>query len=131
MRNAARELDDLEPALHFAACVGQHLAVLAHDAPRKLVGVGVHQLAELEQDRRPLAERALAPRDRRFFRDGDGVIDVGDGRESNASSRRAGSRIVDGTPAVGVALECFAADPMVDRGGRAGVRRLSRWRRAK
>ena len=48
MRNAARELDDLEAALHFAFRVRKHLAMLAYDAPRDVVGVAIDQITKLE-----------------------------------------------------------------------------------
>src|SRR6185369_6419702 len=124
VRDAAGEFDDLEAALHLAARVRQHLAVLAHDAPGELLDVLGDELAELEQDRRALPQRGPAPRDRRFLGDGDGAIDVGNRGEANPPGRRAGGRVVYRTPTLGVALEWFAANPVGYGGGRS-VRRLS------
>ena len=45
----AGELDHLEAAVHLAARVGEHLAVLARDQRGELVAVGVDELAEREQ----------------------------------------------------------------------------------
>src|SRR5213079_954896 len=62
LADAARELDDLEPALHLAAGVVERLAVLARDDAGELVAVGVDELAEGEQHRRALRHRRAAPR---------------------------------------------------------------------
>ena len=61
MRDAARELDVLEPAGDLAPRVVEHLAVLARDDRRQVVAVGVDQLAQAEQHSGAAAQRRRAP----------------------------------------------------------------------
>ena len=49
LRDAARELDVLDPACDFAERVGVHLAVLGRDDRGELLAVAVEELAEPEQ----------------------------------------------------------------------------------
>ena len=50
MGDTAGELDDFQPAAHFAQRVGHHLAVLGGDDLRQLTLAFVEQLTEREQD---------------------------------------------------------------------------------
>lgn len=50
MGNTAGELHHLDAALHFAARVGEHLAVLGGDERREVGRPRLEQLAEAEQD---------------------------------------------------------------------------------
>ena len=61
LADPAGELDDLEAALHLAARVVEHLAVLARDDAGEVVAVAVDQLAEAEQHRRAAADRGRRP----------------------------------------------------------------------
>ena len=66
----AGELDHLEAALHLAAGVGEHLAVLVRDDRGQLVDARVDQLAEREQHLGPAGQRGLrtSPRTRPWRR---------------------------------------------------------------
>ena len=72
MRDAAGELDHLEPALDVALGVGEGLAVLGRQEPREIVVLGLDQLEELEHHARaalrigggPAREGGLRVRDR-------------------------------------------------------------------
>jgi hypothetical protein len=75
LRDAAGELDDLQPALHLAQRIGQGLAVLGGEQAGDVGLVLLDQIAELEHHpgaalrrRRPSRSgglRRLPPRDRR------------------------------------------------------------------
>ena len=67
LRNAARELDDLEPARELAFGVGEHLAVLARDQRGQLVEVRVEQLLEAEHARARASAAACRPSRQRCF----------------------------------------------------------------
>ncbi len=80
MRYAAGELDDLLAAADLAQRVGDDLAVLAGDDLGQLVLARVEQLAEVEQDRRALGQRGVAPGGERGggrVDDRAGVLDAG------------------------------------------------------
>src|SRR5260370_7552241 len=61
MRNAARELDDLETARDLAESIGQHLAVLGGEDARDVLAMLVEQLAHAKQDLRAPRQRGRAP----------------------------------------------------------------------
>ena len=61
LRNAARELDDLEAARQLAVRVGEHLAVLARDERGELVEVRVEQLLEAEHHAGPFQRARVGP----------------------------------------------------------------------
>ena len=48
MRDAARELDDLEAARHFTSRIGEHLAMLGGDEGGEFVGMLFDKVAKLE-----------------------------------------------------------------------------------
>src|SRR6185503_16293907 len=91
MRNAARELDDLDAARELALRVGEHLAMLARDERRDLVEALVEQLLELEQDARAFERRSVGPARECSLGGRDGSRDggfVGETRVCNRLSRR-------------------------------------------
>ena len=61
MREAAAELDHLEPARHLAHRVGEHLAVLGGQELRDLLALLVEELADREEELGALRERERAP----------------------------------------------------------------------
>ena len=61
-RDAAGELDHLEPARDLAHRVGEHLAVLGGEDPREVLSVRVEELADREEELGALRERRRAPR---------------------------------------------------------------------
>ena len=73
--HAAGELDDLKPARHLAAGVGEHLAVLAGDEAGEVVAAGVDELPEREHDLRAARERCAAPLGGGRRRGVDGAVD--------------------------------------------------------
>src|ERR687896_693471 len=95
MRDAANELDDLYPALDLAARVAEHLAMLAGDEARELVGVLFEELAEPEHHAGTLERRGRRPRRERTQRIRDRALDVGARRVRRACGDGAGRRIVD------------------------------------
>ena len=61
MRNAARELHDLQPAGHLTARIREHFAVLAGNQRSELIDMRVEQCLEPEHDARALQRRRLCP----------------------------------------------------------------------
>lgn len=61
MRNAAREVNDFETALHLTECIAQHFAVFARDDTRQLVAVCVDQLTEAEHHAGAFERRRTPP----------------------------------------------------------------------
>ena len=66
VRDAAAELDHLEPARHLAERVREHLAVLGVRMLRDLLAPRVEELANREEELGPLRERQRAPRRERL-----------------------------------------------------------------
>ncbi len=77
MRDAAGELDHLEPAHQRAARVRQHLAVLGGDHRGQLVGVLLDQLLELEHDAGTAQRRRGGPAGEGLARGRDRRVDLG------------------------------------------------------
>src|SRR5580765_7845761 len=98
MRDAARELDDLEPARHFAGRVARDLAVLARDDRGERLAVALDQLLELEHDARTTHGRDRGPRRLRGLRARDGAIDVRLARERDARLHAPERRVVHVAP---------------------------------
>ena len=118
IRNAARELDDLDAAHHFALRVREHLAVLTRDDLGEFVVMFVEQFLELEQHARALDRRGFAPCGKRGFRGGDRRIDLGDARERHPRRNRARRRIEHVAEAAARAFDLLAADEMRQRARR-------------
>ena len=112
-RDPAGVLDHLEPALHLAERVGEHLAVLRGEDPRDLLAVRVHQLADAEDQLGALRERDRAPGREGLLRGRDRAVDLLDGREVDLAGLLAGGRVVDGAAAPGLALGRSPADPVI------------------
>ena len=78
VRDAAGELDVLEPAGDLAERVGEHLAVLGGEQRGDLLAVGVDQLAQVEHHLGPPRQVRGPPRRERRLGGGDGGVDLGD-----------------------------------------------------
>ena len=72
VRDAAGKFHHLDAAGQFAACIRQHLAVLAGDGHRDVIGIGLEQLFELEQDAGAVQRRGGRPPGKGRLRRGDG-----------------------------------------------------------
>ena len=83
MRDAAGELDHLEPALDVAAGVGDHLAVLGGEQVGELVHVRLDQRLELEHHPRAALRVGRRPGGLRLLRGGDGRLEIGRGAEAH------------------------------------------------
>ena len=77
LRNAGRELDHLEAALHLALRVRQHLPVLAGDDGGQLGLIALEQLAESVEDASPAQRRRGRPCGKRGRGRIDRPLDVG------------------------------------------------------
>ena len=75
-RDPAGVLDHLEPALHLALRVREHLAVLVGEDRRDLAEPVVDELADAEQELLPARERDLAPGRERLLRGRDRAADL-------------------------------------------------------
>ena len=93
LRDPARELHHLEPSLHLATGVGEHLSVLAHDRAGELVRMPTDELPEPEQDVGARSERGSAPLLERPFRRRHRPIDVGGARQRDLSGRDTRRRV--------------------------------------
>ena len=127
VRDAARELDDLEPARDLAERVGRHLAVLGGEERRDVLAMLVDQLADAEQDLgAPRRATSRATRGNAAFAAATACVDLLDGREVDRAGLPAGRRVVDRAAAAGRPGDCHPADPVVDRldGGRRLLQRV-------
>ena len=95
LRDPADVLDDLDPALHLAVRVGQHLAVLGREEAREVVAVLVEELVDAEEELGALREREVAPRRMRVRRRRDRAVDLLDGGERDLAGLLARRRVVD------------------------------------
>ena len=109
-------LDDLEPARHFAQCVREDFAVLANEDLGHVVPPLVEQLADAEEELRPLGQRGAAPGGEGFARGLDGGVNLLDAREVDGPGLAAGRRVVDRAAAAGTALHPASPDPVRDPG---------------
>ena len=114
MRDAARELHDLETPLHLPARVGEHLAMFVHDETCKIIRVLTYELAKGKENSRALVEARAAPAFESIQCRGDGSVDVRRGRERNLGGRFASRRIVNRAGAIGAAVVAHAGDPVVE-----------------
>ena len=113
-RDPARVLDHLEPALHLALRVGQHLAVLVREDGRDVAEPVVDELADPEHQLRSARERDLAPGRERLLRGRDRLANLLDGGEIDLARLDSERRVVDGAAAAGRAQSRLAADPVAD-----------------
>ena len=113
-RDATGVLDHLEPALHLADRVGEHLPVLGREDPRDLLALRVNELADAEHDLRAPRERDGAPALERHPGIRDGLADLLDRREIDLTGLRPDRRVVDGAASPRLAGNALAADPMAD-----------------
>jgi hypothetical protein len=77
VRDAAAELDHLEPALDIALRVRDHLAVLGRQQPREFVHVRFDQPLELEHHARTALRVGRRPARLRLVRGGDRSVEIG------------------------------------------------------
>ena len=110
VRDAAGELDHLQPALDVAARVGQHLAVLAGEHGRQLVHPRLDQPLECEHHPRAPLGVHRAPGRLRALRGLNRGVDVGDGGEVDAGLDGPGVGVEDiaeacGGPGLGAAVD--------------------------
>ena len=108
-------LDDLDPALHLAVRVGEHLAVLCRQEAREVVAVLVDELVDAEEELRALRERPVAPRRVGGRRRRDRAVELLDRREGDLARLLARRRVVDGAIPAGLAPDALSADPVADR----------------
>ena len=95
MRNAARELDDLEAARHFAARIGKHLAMLRGDERGEFIGMLFDEVAELEHHAGAGEGRGRGPFGERIGRSFHGGVDIGRVAHTNFSRELTGRGIED------------------------------------
>ncbi len=114
LRDAARELDVLEPASHLAQGVGGHLAMLRGEVRRDVRSVGVHEVPDAEHDLGPLRERRRAPAGKGSLCGADGGVHLLGRGEINLAGELARCRVVDGALATRTTGDRLAADPVMD-----------------
>ncbi len=95
VRDAAGELDHLQPALHLAHRIGQRLAVLLGDELRERLLVLLQQREELLHHARAAQRRRVAPGGQRGLRGLHGRVDLGGVRERHALGDGAGRGVGD------------------------------------
>ncbi len=110
----AGKFDDLDTAHHLAACVGQHLAVLAANDLRQFILVLVQQLLELEHHPRTAQRGLLGPgRKRRLGRRNRFIHGLHAGQR-NARLDRADCRIEDIAVTLALARVQVSVDVVAD-----------------
>ena len=114
LRDAARELDALQRALHLAARVGQRLAVLRGDDGGQLGLVADDRLPHGEQHMGALADRRVAPSALGLDRHRDGGVDLLDRGQVDLGRHLPGGRVVDGGGAPGGAWCGATGDDVTD-----------------
>ena len=95
VRDAARELEVLDPAGDLAEGVRRDLAVLGGQVRRELLAARLDEVPDLEQDVGPLRERRRAPGREGRLRRGDGGADLIGRGEVDLAGDPAGRRVVD------------------------------------
>jgi hypothetical protein len=113
-RQAAAELDHLEPARDLPPRVREDLAVLGGEDPRDVVATVVHELADPEQRLGSARERDRAPGGEGLPRGGDGGVDLLHAREVDGARLLPGRRVVDGAAPAGGTGHRLPPDPVVD-----------------
>ena len=114
LRDAAAVLDHLEPALHLAHRVGEHLPVLGGEEPREVLAVLGDELADAEEHLGAARERDRPPGGERLLRRRDGGVDLLERGEVDRAGLLAGRRVVDRAAAARLPGDRPAADPVVD-----------------
>ena len=105
VRDAGRELDDLEAAGDLAHRIREHLAVLRREDARELFRALVEQLAEPEDDPLALREGGVRPGGEGGLGRGDGDVHVADRGEAHLLLHGAASGVVYGGGARRFAFE--------------------------
>ena len=114
VRDAAGELDHLEPALNVALGIGEGLAVLGGEQPREAVELLLHQLEELEQHPRAPLRVGRGPGRLRRVGVGDRMLHLSFAGEGHLRLHLAGIGIEHVAAAAGCARDGLAADEMAD-----------------
>ena len=114
LRNPAAVLDHLETARDLSQRIGKNLAVLGGQDPRNVLAALIDEVANAEEDRRPLRQRHRAPRRKRLLRRLDGPVDLLDRRKVDGARLHAPGRVVDRPAAPRRAFDDAAADPVAD-----------------
>jgi len=120
MRDAAGELDNLQPALNVALGVGDHLAVFGRQEMRDLVHVLLDQRLERKHDAGAALRIRGGPSRERFRGGLHGCIDGFGGRERDLRLHRARVGIKNLAFACAV-IEGFRLDEMGDRAHENGA----------
>ena len=127
VRDAAGELDDLEPADHLAARIRQHLAVLERDEPCDLIEVRLDERLESEHDARALQGRRRGPRRQRAPCGRDRRRRLRRARERELRSHLAGRRVENATLPAGLTGDELPVDEMAQQRLRPGRRARRRF----
>ena len=114
VRDAAGELDHLQPALDVALGVGEGLAVLGRQQPGKVVVFGLDQFQELEHDAGAALRIGGGPGRLRCRGIGDGLLDLGFAGEGDLGLHLSGVGIEHVAAPAGAALDLLAADKVAD-----------------
>ena len=115
MRDAACELDDVEPALDLAARIVERFAVFARNRPREAVSVRDQRLAEREQHRSATRWRRRRPAGEGSAGGADRGVHFVRRSERNAGLHFAGRRVVDVAETFRAPRHIGAADEMPQR----------------
>ena len=132
VRDRRRVLDVLEPALHLAHRVREHLAVLRREDGRDVGLAGLEQLADPEHDLGPLGQRRRAPGRERLLGGLDRLVQLGGVGEVHLVRLLAGGGVVHGPSPSRLAGHVLAADVVADALHGGSFRddrgeRLDRW----
>jgi hypothetical protein len=121
LRDAAGELDDVDPTCDLALRVGEDLAVLGGDHRGQRVAVLLQQLEELQHHASAPQRRQVGPGRKGRARGLHGGIDLFDRGERDLARDVAGRRVVDRLAAPALAGDAAPVDEMTDfgRGGEA------------
>ena len=110
----AAVLDHLEAAGDLAERVGEDLAVLCGEDPRDVLAVIVHELADLEEDRRLLRQRRRTPGGECGFGGLDREVDLLGAGEVDGAGLTTERGVVNRPASPRFPLDDAAADPVAD-----------------